>query len=246
MKVFFLVLAFLIMTPRQLNAQNDEYRERDGNRYEGIKEENIEQVAQDRITLLSVVAKTRNVRSHMNADSLNLGFYLDSDKEVEVSVREWVKNYFMEPLKRSWRKGVDPFGWPRGIMKRNGIQCADLFALAQVVRSGVREICPVVFFTRTLPDSVVGYDFVVCPLRTMNLTYRIVDLQARQIYAEGHLNDCPRDQPAVISWNCKNRQGNYIREARLQLILEGTYLTSLEVERSLRTMFAFYHRRILY
>lgn len=242
MKVFFVVLAFFIVTPMQLCAQNDEYCERDGNRNEGIKKEGTEQVAQDRITLVSAVIKTRNMLSFMNADSLKLGFYLDSDKKVDVLVHEWMKNYFMEPFKRSWQKGIDSFGWPLGIIKRNGIQCADLFALAQVVRSGVREICPIVFYSQVLPDSAAGYDFVVCPQRTMDLTYRIVDLHAGQIYAEGHLTDCSKDRPTLFSWNCKNRRGNYIREARLHLILEGTYLTSLDVERSLSTMFAFYHR----
>jgi len=241
-----LVLIFItVITTGQVFSQDNTYRKRDGNRFEGIKQTRVEKVARNKITLLSAIVSSNQSSSIIEMDTVKLGFYLNDRERVTITICEWGKNYFMVPVRHLWNKGFNEFAWPGKILQKNQIHTFDLFGLAKVDKPGVRKICPIVVYTKPGPILVRHYDFVIIPFRTLDLEYKIFDLVSRQLLAKGNKIDCAKDQPIIIPWNCTDNQGKSLKETMVQLQIKGTYFTPLGDSHNLRTSFKFLHKPLL-
>jgi hypothetical protein len=241
MKSFIFVFAILFQAVGTASSQDDLYGKRDENRYEGIKPQRIQQVAQDRIHLLSFRAFA-DLTSTANTKTVSLSFFLQKGKRVKVSVFEMGENYYMDPLRHSWEAGLNSFSWPRAIIDRHRIPLEKLCAVAVVQERGLREICPIMVNSGGCPTSIQSYEFLLVPFRTMNIDWQITGMDSREIFSQGHVDLQPGNQPLLITWNGRNLKGLLVTEGTIQLQIKGSYTNPIGNLYSLQTGYTFCHK----
>jgi len=211
----FFVMSLSASEASVLKSKYYEYQKRGTRvteRYEGIK---YQQIAGERLELLSMVADYRQERPN-NVKTFSLGFYLAEDADVNITVREYHKDYVMKPKRSRWEKGFNFFSWDIELAKDLSIELYDLevTAIRKTVNRG--DLVPVVLFY-SLED--LPKEFLSPRYRFHFVSSQRVDLT---INSDRHLNDQLPRQIIPIDWEYRNYEDGRVCQLRLDAVFFDT------------------------
>jgi len=229
-----LLVAAACATP--LMARDLTYRDRDDRREGVIVEQNI---SGGQIELVGL-------RREMNAPVVNqsgkvtLAFWVDTARDLEISVRHYRKNYWMVPHQKRWDRGWQTFAWNRGeVIDQLSLQPADLSVLIRDAAKGT--YFPGVFAMGEAASNQERYRFDFHVRGGLDATCRIVRL-ADGGPAEVWRTTIERDASGMVSifWDGRDQAGNAAAPGSLFLRLEG-YLVLTDRDEEFVREVPFYH-----
>jgi hypothetical protein len=231
----------LVLLPQALWAESQlDYQNR-GDRFEGIRPKPVSGFD---IEVISVLADYQDSTNQV-PDQLRLKFYLKSQSQVNLTVREqdFRLFYWMDKVKPAtgWQVGWrNDFEWPTAPVLKQLDAKLNIYELGVLVRLGkdtprsVEEIAPAILYHSRLPDSVDAYLFTMKTNGDTRLSC--------SVYREGEsvaimtqaFRRIPGGRPFTVRWDAQGAE-----EAGYTLVCKGYFLdTSQPVQQTVR----FFHR----
>lgn len=211
-------------------------------RKEGIKEFKTKPVTSDKIVLLSALIHTDISEQAPMPEAIQLGFYTEQRAPVSVEIFCEPKLYYVDPLRENWGPGMATFTWPTEIMKRHQIPADDLYARAVLVEQATRTLFPAFFYFRESPSAVQVYEFIVAPLRKMQMQYWIIDADSDSLIITGTEQSIGANKQRNITWDGRDDFGNEVPEGEYLLKLQGTYKPQFGRRRTISVNYRFLHK----
>lgn len=195
------------------------------NRKEGIIANRRQLVAGERLVLISAAIENLELSENVEkSEAYNLGFYLKEPARVKIVVREFDKNYKMEPLKKDYSSGPASFPWPSTIPQHYNIALQDLHPFGEIRDSQEKFIIPIVLFYNEPRNLGVNYRFGFIPYKTVSiLKYNIYRFANKELIYSGELTNIPSETTTFLQWNGQDLQNNDAASGLFVLNVQATF-----------------------
>lgn len=187
-------------------------------RFEGVKD--ARHAAGEHLELLSATIPVA-AQLPREPETMYLGFFLEREGNVAITVRQPEMNYWMEPIDERGRKrvpakpGFNYFTWDGRIVKYLARQTEELSLCALVARTDTRatSVIPAILYdASSKPQSdipVEEYEFTFFPNAEVSLTYEI-KAPGGETVDKDDLLDMPEEKPIKIRWRPgRHQRGQY-------------------------------------
>jgi hypothetical protein len=236
--VLFIILLFL---PQVLWADaNLDYQNR-GDRFEGVKPKPVSGYD---IEVISVLADYQEPATQL-PDQLRVGFYLQSQTPVRLTVREqdYRLYYWLDKVKptKEWQaKSVNEYTWPTGAVLRQLDQKLNLYELGVLIRLGREipaeneDIAPAILYHAQPPDKINGYLFTMKTNGDARLSCKVLRGKESTELMTQAFRRIPGGRPFTVRWDAAGAQ-----EGQYALVCNGYFL---DTNQPLRQTVRFFHR----
>ncbi|MGB7062832.1 MAG: hypothetical protein WBF13_10845 [Candidatus Zixiibacteriota bacterium] len=225
-----------------LGSEKCSFRLRDNNRKEGVLDG---KPVSGGVELISATIDCSDQTESKDMDSCFIGFFLQQESKVQITVCEPNSLYMMTPLKKTFPSGFSKFGWPRdAVLARLDIDLGDLYALVDVEDSDPLAIAPVVLYYGEPPaDTIEGYRFVFTTDTGCDFKYRIVKLipTGFEIIYENQLVAQPPGE-VLITWDGRDKHGQFLEDGPCELNVTVTLYSHYEANSRVVFIRYFYHK----
>lgn len=235
-------LALMLLTlPLVLRADpNLEYQNR-GDRFEGVKPK---PVAGYDIEVISVLADYQEPATQL-PDQLRVGFYLQSQAPVHLTVREqdYRLYYWLDkvtPAKAWQAKSANEYSWPTKPVLRELDQKLNPYELGVLIRLGRdtpaenEEIAPAILYHARPPEKINGYLFTMKTNGDARLSCKILRGKESAEVMTQTFRRLPGGRPFTVRWEAAGAQ-----EGQYALVCNGYFL---DTNQPLRQTVQFFHR----
>lgn len=189
----------IILLSTVIGASEFEYKLRDGNRKEGIRND-VPSASLD-LCIISFISYRENRKPSLN-DYLKLTFYVPTEAPIFISVSELVPvhYYYMDPIKTQWSKGWQVFdGWAaNAVLIPKEIHPSSLGVVARL-NSNSSEcegglLTPVLFYNKNHPVKVSSYELCVVSKDTLStLSCQLKRWKADSLHSAFIVSEDPTD-----------------------------------------------------
>ena len=231
----------IAIAPLRLWADaNLDYQNR-GDRFEGVKPKPVSGYD---IEVISVLADYREPAERL-PDQLRVGFYLQSQTPVHLTVREqdYRLYYWLDRVKpaKEWQtKAANEYTWPTGAVLRQLDQKLNPYELGVLIRLGREtpaeneEIAPAILYHTQLPEKIYGYLFTMKTNGDARLSCKIfLGKESSEIMTQA-FRRIPGGRPFTVRWDAVGTQ-----EGQYTLVCNGYFL---DTNQPLRQTVRFFHR----
>ena len=233
------LVVFLVPLPLRADANLD-YQNR-GDRFEGVKPK---PVAGYDIELISVLADYQEPAAQL-PDQLRVGFYLQSQTPVHLTVREqdYRLYYWLDKVKpaKGWQaKLVNEYTWPTAAVLRQLDQKLNPYELGVLIRLGREtpaeneEIAPAILYHTKPPDKIGGYLFTMKTNGDARLSCKILRGKESAELMTQTFRRLPGGRPFTVRWDAVGAQ-----EGQYALVCDGYFL---DTNQHLGQTVRFFHR----
>ncbi len=235
-----LLLAWLV-APLPLWAEaNLDYQNR-GDRFEGVKPKPVSGYD---IEVSSVLADYQEPATEL-PDQLRVGFYLQSQTPVHLTVREqdYRLYYWLDKVKpaKGWQaKSINEFTWPTGAVLRQLDQKLNPYELGVLIRLGREtpaeneEIAPAILYHAHPPDKIGGYLFTMKTNGDARLSCKVFRGKESAELMTQIFRRIPGGRPFTVRWDAAGAQ-----EGQYALVCDGYFL---DTNQPLRQTVRFFHK----
>lgn len=235
------LLLWLLIVPLPLWADPSlDYQNR-GDRFEGVKPKPVSGYD---IEVISVLADYQEPATRL-PDQLRVGFYLQSQSPVHLTVREqdYRLYYWLDRVKpaKEWQaKSVNVYTWPTGAVLRQLDPKLNLYELGVLIRLGKEtpaeneEVSPAILYHAQLPEKINGYLFTMKTNGDARLSCKILRGKESTELMTQAFRRLPGGRPFTVHWDAKGTQ-----EGQYTLVCNGYFL---DTNQPLRQTVRFFHR----
>ncbi|TKB59300.1 MAG: hypothetical protein E8D48_16475, partial [Nitrospira sp.] len=216
----------VLVAPLPLWADaNLDYQNR-GDRFEGLKPKPVSGYD---IELISVLADYQEPSTQL-PDQLRVGFYLQSQTPVHLTVREqdYRLYYWLDRVTppKGWQaKSVNEYSWPTASVLRQLDQKLNPYELGVLVRLGRdtpgenEDIAPAILYHAQLPDKIGGYLFTMKTNGDARLGCKVYrGKESRELMTQA-FRRLPGGRPFTVRWDAAGAQ-----EGQHTLVCNGYFL----------------------
>ncbi|MDF0652230.1 MAG: hypothetical protein P0121_12285 [Nitrospira sp.] len=236
----FLLLVWLILPLPLWADSNLDYQNR-GDRFEGVKPKPVSGYD---IEVISVLADYQEPATQL-PDQLRVGFYLQSQTPVHLTVREqdYRLYYWLDRVKpaKGWQaKSVNEYTWPTGAVLQQLDQKLNMYELGVLVRLGREtpaeneEIAPAIFYHAQPPDKIGGYLFTMKTNGDARLSCKVLRGREQAELMTQVFRRLPGGRPFTVRWDAGTAP-----EGQYSLVCDGYFL---DTSQPLRQTVRFFHR----
>jgi hypothetical protein len=233
------LVVFLVPLPLWADANLD-YQNR-GDRFEGVKPKPVSGYD---IEVISVLADYQEPANQL-PDQLRVGFYLQRETPVYLTVREqdYRLYYWLDkvtPAKGWQAKSVNEYTWPTGPVLRQLDQKLNPYELGILIRLGKgtpaenEEIAPAILYHAQPPDKIKGYLFTMKTNGDARLSCKILRGKESAELMTHAFRRLPGGRPFTVRWDTAGAQ-----EGHYALVCNGYFL---DTNQPLRQTVRFFHR----
>ncbi len=235
------LLLGVMMAPLTLWADtNLDYQNR-GDRFEGVKPKPVSGYD---IEVISVLADYQEPANQL-PDQLRVGFYLQSQTPVQLTVREqdYRLYYWLDrvtPAKGWQAKSVNEYTWPTAAVLRQLDQKLNPYELGVLIRLGRdtpaenEDIAPAILYHAQLPDKIGGYLFTMKTNGDARLSCKVLRGKESAELMTQTFRRIPGGRPFTVRWDAKGAQ-----EGQYSLVCNGYFL---DTNQPLHQTVRFFHR----
>ncbi len=236
-KLLFLIL--LISSQAVWADTNLDYQNR-GDRFEGVKPKPVSGYD---IEVISVLADYQEPATQL-PDQLRIGFYLQSQTPVHLTVREqdYRLYYWLDKVKpaKGWQaKSINEFTWPTAAVLRQLDQKLNPYELGVLIRLGREtpaeneDIAPAMLYHTQPPDKIGGYLFTMKANGDARLSCKMFRGKEPTELMTRAFRRIPGGRPFTVRWDAGGApEGHY------SLICNGYFLDTNQL---LRQTVRFFH-----
>ena len=221
----FVTLVLLILPLSLWADSNLDYQNR-GDRFEGIRPKPVSGYD---IELISVLADYQEPATQL-PDQLRVGFYLQSQTPVHLTVREqdYRLYYWLDKIKpaKPWQPNtINEFTWPTGTVLRQLDQRLNINELGVLIRlkketpGSVEEVAPAILYHTKPPEKIAGYLFTMKTNGDARLSCKIFRDGTADPLMNQPFSRITGGRPFTVRWDAGGAQ-----EARHTLICKGYFL----------------------
>ena len=235
------LLLGLLIVPLPLWADPSlDYQNR-GDRFEGVKPKPVSGYD---IEVISVLADYQEPAAQL-PDQLRVGFYLQSQSPVHLTVREqdYRLYYWLDRVKpaKDWQtKSVNEFTWPTGAVLRQLDQKLNFYELGVLIRlkkdtpASVEDIAPAILYHAKPPEKIGGYLFTMKTNGDARLSCKVYrNGESAELMTQA-FRRIPGGRPFTVRWDAGGAQ-----EGPYSLVCKGYFLdNSQPVQQTIR----FFHK----
>ncbi len=218
------LVVFLVSLPLWADANLD-YQNR-GDRFEGVKPKPVSGYD---IEVISVLADYQEPSTQL-PDQLRVGFYLQNQAPVHLTVREqdYRLYYWLDKVKpaKGWQtKSVNEYSWPTGPVLRQLDQKLNPYELGVLIRLGKEtpaeneEIAPAVLYHARPPDKIGGYLFTMKTNGDARLSCKVLRGKESTELMTQAFRRLPGGRPFTVRWDAVGAQ-----EGQYTLVCGGYFL----------------------
>jgi hypothetical protein len=233
------LVVFLVPLPLWADANLD-YQNR-GDRFEGVKPKPVSGYD---IEVISVLADYQEPSTQL-PDQLRVGFYLQRETPVYLTVREqdYRLYYWLDrvtPAKGWQAKSVNEYIWPTKPVLRELDQKLNPYELGVLIRLGRdtpaenEEIAPAILYHAQPPAKISGYLFTMKTNGDARLSCRILRGKESTEFMTQAFRRLPGGRPFTVRWDAAGAQ-----EGQYSLVCKGYFLDTNE---ELNQTVSFFHR----
>lgn len=204
---------------------NLDYQSR-GDRFEGVKPKPVSGYD---IEVISVLADYQEPATQL-PDQLRVGFYLQSQALVHLTVREqdYRLYYWLDKVKpaKGWQaKSVNEYVWPTAAVLRQLDQKLNPYELGVLIRLGretpaeTEEIAPAILYHAQPPDKIGGYLFTMKTNGDARLSCKILRGKESAELMTQTFRRIPGGRPFTVRWDAAGAQ-----EGQYALVCDGYFL----------------------
>lgn len=219
---------------------NLEYQNR-GDRSEGQKPKPVSGYD---IELISVLADYQEPVTRL-PDQLRIGFYLQSQTPVHLTVRELDNRlyYWLDKVKpaKGWQaKSINEFTWPTTAVLRQLDQKLNPYELGVLIRLGKgtptdnEEIAPAIFYHAQPPEKISGYLFTMKTNGDARLSCKVFRGKGSAELMTKPFSRLPGGRPFTVGWNLTGAP-----EGQYTMVCDGYFL---DTNQPLHQTVQFYHK----
>lgn len=230
----------LLALPQVLWADNLDYQNR-GDRFEGVKPK---PVSGWNIEVISVLADYQEPSTRL-PDQLRVGFYLQSQIAVHLTVREqdYRLYYWLDKVKpaQGWYAGsMNEYTWPTTEVLRQLDQKLNPYELGVLIRLGKEtparneEVAPAILYHGHLPDKISGYLFTMKANGDARLSCKVLRGKESAELMTQTFRRLPGGRPFTVRWDAAGAQ-----EGQYTMACTGYFLDTNE---ELNQTVSFFHR----
>ncbi|MEQ1845863.1 MAG: hypothetical protein ABL983_09865 [Nitrospira sp.] len=231
----------VLVAPLPLWADaNLDYQNR-GDRFEGLKPKPVSGYD---IELISVLADYQEPSTQL-PDQLRVGFYLQSQTPVHLTVREqdYRLYYWLDRVTppKGWQaKSVNEYSWPTASVLRQLDQKLNPYELGVLVRLGRdtpgenEDIAPAILYHAQLPDKIGGYLFTMKTNGDARLSCKVLRGKESTELMTQAFRRLPGGRPFTVRWDAAGAQ-----EGQHTLVCNGYFL---DTNQPLRQSVQFFHK----
>ncbi|NGZ11785.1 MAG: hypothetical protein CV088_20855 [Nitrospira sp. LK70] len=236
---FFLLVWLILPLPLWADSTLD-YQNR-GDRFEGLKPKPVSGYD---IEVISVLADYQEPATQL-PDQLRVGFYLQSQTPVHLTVREqdYRLYYWLDRVKpaKEWQaKSVNIYTWPTAAVLRQLDQKLNPYELGVLIRLGRdtpaenEEIAPAILYHAQPPDKIGGYLFTMKTNGDARLSCKVFrGKESNEIMTQA-FRRIPGGRPFTVRWDAGGAP-----EGQYALVCNGYFL---DTNQPLRQTVRFFHR----
>lgn len=231
----------VLIVPLQLWAEaNLDYQDR-GDRFEGVKPKPVSGYD---IEVISVLADYQESATQL-PDQLRVGFYLQSQTSVHVTVREqdyrlyyWLDK--VEPAKGWQARSVNEYSWPTKAVLRELDPKFNPYELGVLIRLGKgtptenEEIAPAILYHARAPEKITGYLFTMKANGDARLSCKILRGTESTVLMTQAFRRLPGGRPFTVRWDAVGTS-----EGHYSLVCSGYFL---DTNQPLRQSVQFFHK----
>lgn len=236
-KLLFLILLISSQTVRA--DTNLDYQNR-GDRFEGVKPKPVSGYD---IEVLSVLADYQEPATQL-PDQLRIGFYLQSQTPVHLTVREqdYRLYYWLDRVKsaKGWQaKSINEFTWPTAAVLRQLDQKLNLYELGVLIRLGREtpaeneDIAPAILYHAQPPETISGYLFTMKTNGDARLSCKVFRGKQQTELMTQVFRRIPGGRPFTVRWDAGSAQ-----EGQYALVCTGYFI---DTNQPLRQTVRFFH-----
>jgi hypothetical protein len=235
-------VAFALPSQAPLAQTDVEYQDRGGRYSEGVKPQPISGYD---IEVISVLVDFKEAADRL-PDQLHVKFYLPSQSEVYLTVRELDNRLFywldkVKPSLNEWAVDVhNEFAWPTGPVLRRLDQKLTLSDLGVLVRLGkatpasVERIAPAILYHARRPEVIDAYLFVMKTNGDSRLSCSVYREGGTTPLSTQVISRLPGGRPFSLRWETRAAPaGEYI------LVCNGFFL---DTNQAVQQIVRFYHK----
>jgi len=231
----------LLIAPLLLWADaNLDYQNR-GDRFEGVKPKPVSGYD---IEVISVLADYQEPATQL-PDQLRVGFYLQSQTPVHLTVREqdYRLYYWLDKVKpaKGWQaKSVNEYAWPTSVVLRQLDQKLNPYELGVLIRLGKEtpaeneEIVPAILYHAQPPDKISGYLFTMKANDDARLSCKVLRGKESTELMTQTFRRLPGGRPFTVHWDAAGAQ-----EGHYAMACSGYFL---DTNQPLRQTIRIFHR----
>ncbi len=234
------LVVFLVPLPLWADANLD-YQNR-GDRFEGVKPKPVSGYD---IEVISVLADYQEPSTQL-PDQLRVGFYLQSQAPVHLTVREqdYRLYYWLDKVKpaKGWQtKSVNEYSWPTAAVLRQLDQKLNPYELGVLIRLGREtpaeneEIAPAILYHAQPPDKIGGYLFTMKTNGDARLSCKVLRGKESTELMTQAFRRIPGGRPFTVRWDATGAQ-----EGQYALICNGYFL---DTNQHLGQTIRFFHKQ---
>lgn len=235
-----LLLGVLII-PLPLWADADlDYQNR-GDRFEGVKPKPVSGYD---IEVISVLADYREPAERL-PDQLRVGFFLQSQTPVHLTVREqdYRLYYWLDkvtPAKGWQAKSMNEYTWPTAAVLRQLDQRLNPYELGVLIRLGRdtpaenEDIAPAILYHAQPPNKISGYLFTMKTNGDARLSCKVLRGKESTELMTQTIRRIPGGRPFTVRWETGGAQ-----EGQYALVCNGYFL---DTNQPLHQTVRFFHR----
>jgi hypothetical protein len=235
------LLLGLFIAPLPLWAEaNLDYQNR-GDRFEGVRPKPVSGYD---IEVISVLADYQEPAAQL-PDQLRVGFYLQSQTPVHLTVREqdYRLYYWLDRVKpaKDWQsKSVNEYTWPTAAVLRQLDQKLNLYDLGVLIRLGKEtpaeneDIAPAILYHAKPPEKIGGYLFTMKTNGDARLSCKVFRGKESAELMTQAFRRLPGGRPFTVRWDAAGAQ-----EGQYALVCNGYFL---DTNQPLRQTVRFFHR----
>lgn len=228
------------MAPLQIWADATlEYQNR-GDRFEGVKPKPVSGYD---IELISVLADYQELVTQL-PEQLRVGFYLQSQTPVHLTVREqdYRLYYWLDKVKpaKGWQaKSLNEYSWPTSAVLRPLDQKLNPYELGVLIRLGRdtpaenEEIAPAILYHAQPPEKVNGYLFTMKANGDARLSCKVLRGKESAELMTQTFRRLPGGRPFTVRWDAAGAQ-----EGQYALHCSGYFV---DTNQPLRQTVRFFH-----
>jgi len=221
---------------RQIENNQNKWKIRDNNRWEGIRNR---QIVGERIDLLSITIDYIDIRR--SNDSLNLGFVLPESSNVDITVQENATNYWMKPLQQKWPAKFNNFSWNSKIIDYFNIELYHLYGTVVILEKSVKTIAPIIFYYRHLPNKIDKYRFIFFSGKKVDLYFKIIQRSTNATVFDGQFLDQPIKQEIEVTWVSRDQNGTSYPDGMYEFVLKANFKFRTKPDEEYSDVWQFYH-----
>lgn len=216
----------VLIAPLPLWADADlDYQSR-GDRFEGVKPKPVSGYD---IEVISVLADYQEPATQL-PDQLRVGFYLQTQTPVHLTVREqdYRLYYWLDKVKpaKGWQaKSVNEYTWPTAAVLRpldpklNPYELGVLIRLGRDTPAENEEIAPAILYHARPPEKINGYLFTMKTNGDARLSCKVLrGKEAAELMTQA-FRRLPGGRPFTVRWEAAGAQ-----EGQYSLVCSGYFL----------------------